>query len=59
MIKEIHPISDTPIDTAFPILFCWWTLFKKCFMPSSLDLEDSHKEVIENLDEKIAKTKDK
>lgn len=59
MIKEIHTISDTPIDVAFPLFFCWWTCIKRCCMKSQGDIEDSHKEIIEDLDDKIAQTKDK
>lgn len=59
MIKEIHPLAETPIDVAFPVLFCWWTFIKKCCMKSQDEVEDSHKQIIEDLDDKIAQTKDK
>ena len=59
MIKEIHPLSETPIDVAFPGLFCWWTCIKRCFMKGHDELADSHMKIIEDLDDKIAQTKDK
>jgi hypothetical protein len=56
MINEIHPINNTPIDTAFPVIFSWLTLLKKCCSRAGEDLENDHQKVIEAIDEKIERT---
>jgi hypothetical protein len=59
MIDEIHPIAKTPIDTAFPVFFCWWTLLKHLFMTKHEDLEDDHQKIIDDLDTQIEEAKTK
>ena len=58
MIKEIHPINNTPFETAFPVIFSWLTLIKACCYKKSEDLEDDHQRVIDDLDAKIANCTD-
>jgi len=53
-VEDLHPISKTSIDIAFPYLFCWYGAIRKCFKSDHDEaLHDQPKSINENLLSKI------
>lgn len=54
-VEDLHPISKTSIDIAFPYICGWYGCLRKCFGSDHQHDEDQPKSINENLLSKMHK----